>query len=482
MALKTYDEQALVRILAEHPGVAEALSSLPQAGVITKENFSYHLTGLERFHLDRLQWHVNRAGGLGSSDMGAILRGFHPDYSGETGFGDAFKVIEHKLFMRLPDFETEHTKRGVTLEDLARAVLHQRFSAQTDTAALDAVRNGKSPESMPWLRGEPDDIVIIGGKRWLLDYKVPNVATNEIEFDYKVQMHHLKLLTDHHGVQIEGMLLVKLDLAPEVAQTLVRDFPTMDQQARQQLVHSLATLNLPGHGVRVLPVTLDTKLMNDIALTGQQVWNDYVMTGNVPKPKIDAIQVLSQQDVDKITHLANVYAMAKYTANDLDKKATEARIEMAKILKAGNVNAEMIEWPTDVISIKQKKLGKELIEEARLYGAQDSQIGKEKYSEQALLDEIRRLGGDPESPALKEIVPDAATAAQFLENMGVSTVDTDDVAVRLLTNKRAKTFLDASTKGVIDAFEQVAGGMDSAVEPQAVAESAASPAPGPRMG
>lgn len=453
------DPDKLAAAFARVPGLADAASNLPQLSVIPKETLSWHITGLERFHSEEAVWHLERAAGFGSSDIGAILRTFNASYAHEVGFNDGYKVLEQKLCLRLPDYQNIHMERGTVLEDLAARVFKAKTGAVTDQAALDHLSAARPAPAHPWLRGNPDDIILSGSTRVLVDYKVPNTIiphedpTEGVEFDYRCQVHHLSAAARAAGIPIQGMMIAKLDLAPQVAQSLVARYPDMDEQDRDSLAQSIVSLDMPGFGMRLCPVPHDEQLMTDILNTGNAIWSQYVMTGQIPNPKQDATHVLTEDELNTLIKHQHAYGMAKSMVSDLNRLANEAGKEISELLKIKQINPETIDWPSNLVSIRQKKLdNKTLVQLAQEYGASDESISTEKYSEELLLAEIERLGGDRDSANLKEMVVDPAKAEYFLAEIGVETMS-DEVALRVSSAKKNKELLGKLTSEALAAFE-----------------------------
>lgn len=442
---RKYDPEALAKALGQYPELEQAIGQLPQLSAISKEDMSWNVSRLAHFHGERSVWHVHRAAGFGSSDMGAIMRTFNPKYKNTTGFGCGYKILEQKLFKRLPDFSNEHMERGTKLESLAAAVFKTKFNAVTDEAAMQRVAQAKPPETLEWLRANPDDIVLIGGKRYLVDYKVPNTVTDEVEFDYEAQLHHLTAVAQAAGVKIDGMLLGKLDLAPEFAQSLVARYEEMPQDMKQKLVQSVVDMDMPGHRMLAVPVAYNQELMSDMLVTGGQVWGECVMMGKVPYPTQQAQELFDPQTIQYVESNLIKYASAKRIVADLDMIADGIGRDLSEFCKLKNINPDKVDWAVKVASLRQKKLdSKTMIATAQQYGAGEADISTEKYSEQLLLAEIQRLGGDPDAQGLKEPVLDAKKAEYFLAEIGVDTLS-DEVALRVSHSKKNKEFIDGLT-------------------------------------
>lgn len=153
--------------------------------------------------------------------MGALVSFYRGESS--SGFNTIKEVVEGKLMQRLPSFETFHMRRGNALEDLARKVFLKKSFGSVDLAAMNALSIANKLPGYEFMVGNPDDIVIINGKRFVVDYKVPNTFSDTIEFDYEVQLHHYATLAKIAGVRIDGLILAKLDIPPQLAEHLTKN-------------------------------------------------------------------------------------------------------------------------------------------------------------------------------------------------------------------------------------------------------------------
>lgn len=475
-------QKQFVAVLAKNPPLAEELGRLPHKDLLKVDDIARHVVSLDRFHGERAAWHMRRAAGFGSSDIGSILRTFNPTYANETGFGDGFKVIAQKLLQRLPDFENEHMRRGTLLEDLVRRTYRARYGLQTDEAALKTFAQTPPSREAPWLRGQPDDIVMIGNKRFLIDYKVPNQPSNEVEFDYKAQLHHLLAHCENAGIQIDGVMLVKLNLPPVEAQQLVNNShmspellqmkaEMLAQQDSNNIKHNMALAEQfhPGDRaaqaewlksqpvglLQLVKVERDEQLMRDMLATGTQVWNQTVMQGVMPKPKLNAFAEMSEETLASFNNPLMAYAKHKQMESFHKRRAAEAKDDFVGRVQAAAIDAEAYDWPRKLVSVRSKQLGKEeAVALAVEHGALPDEISKPVPSVDAMKAKIAELGGDPEAPELAELTPDGALAADWLKEHGISTADpTGDLVLRVSASKANKQFLEEQTAGAISAAE-----------------------------
>lgn len=417
----------------------ETLASLPQASMINQADAERWMAAIMRYHAKRAVWHAKRLKGIGGSEMGAVIRGLNN--LKESGFSTLSRVVEQKLMKRLPEFETVHMKRGTALEDLARRAFLYRYKAQQDLSALRAVAGSEGRPGYEWLVGNPDDFVLINGKRFLADYKVPSSFDEEIAFDYRVQLHHYGLQAQMANVKIDGMILAKLDIAPELAASLVARIPSMSEYALDDLAQSIARVDMPGMRVVGFVVEKSRDLQMDILDCGATAWNDYVLAGVVPPKPREQLVELDDQRMLSVAQFQHQYAMAKAGIKYLEQVAKAAASEIGKNLEGVDIVDKAL--PLSLVTVTPNGLrDSALIAEAKSRGAKPEEIGTATgYSVTALLEEIKKLNGDPEAAHLKaEPAPSADKAKEYLENLGVDLAQFVDpgISLRMSTRKKDK--------------------------------------------
>jgi len=175
------------------------------------------LADVARADPQRLLWHARRLRGFGGSETGTLVanrRGAPGDF-GES----ARHVIERKLLLAPVRRPTADQRRGLDMEPLIQHHFMTQFAsldARRDEAAYQAIATGVGP--LPYLRYSPDDVAVLGGRRYLIDYKSPTQVdlmddgSAPVMFGYGVQLHTGRLVAQQQGVPIDGMLLVQWDI------------------------------------------------------------------------------------------------------------------------------------------------------------------------------------------------------------------------------------------------------------------------------
>lgn len=380
------------------------VDSLPQSSVVKPEDRQRWIEGVMRWHRARAEWHVRRLYGLGGSEIGPVVRHFLDRT--ESGFTNIQRVVEQKLLQRLPEYQTSHMRRGTELEPLARLAFMYKYRAEQDKAAIAAMARPHGREGYGWLLGNPDDIVTLNGKRWLPDYKVPSSYDEEVPFDYEAQLHHYDLGARFRGIKCDGgLLLVKLDLEPELAASLT------EKMAKQGISHedldlmaqTIARANVPGLRVMAIMVEPRKQMHVDILDCGAECWNSLVLRGVVPQLGNAEKNVLLDHDIaQQVAQYQQQYLMAKAASSQLES-ISDAAAQGLKETLAG-FDLKQVKLPLTMVKATEKvDLDKEaVIAEAIERGATPEELLDEKraYSIPALVEEIKRLGGNAEDPGL----------------------------------------------------------------------------------
>jgi len=419
----------------------QTLDRLPQFDVIAQEDAARWIDGITRYHASRADWHAKRLHGIGGSEMGAVVSFFRGER--HTGFNSVTEIVEGKLMKRLPSFETFHMRRGNALEDLARQVYLKKHGAVIDHAAMAAMASARKRAGYEFMVGNPDDIVIKNGRRYIPDYKVPSTFSDEIDFDYEVQLHHYATLANIAGIRIDGLELAKLDIPSEMAEHLTQNVSSFSPQRISDIAASIAAMDTPGCRIVALPVELKRSLQSEILAAGKECWNDYVLKGVVPR-----FAQRGKLELDKVTELRvaqyqQQYIMAKSGITYLDSVAKKAQAGINGAL--AEVDFEGKALPLAVVTVRPNKLDAErVIAEAKYLGAtpEELQADKRGYSIAALVSELSLRGVDVDSPHLYEQTMDLAKAEAYLRDRGVDTkqLRKDGVIVELARQKDAKEF------------------------------------------
>lgn len=423
------------------------MQGLPQGHQIDEASKARWASWIQRFDPDRAAWHFERLKGIGGSEMGAVVRGVQG--LSHSGFSTITKVVEQKLLQRMPLRQDSNMLRGTVLEHLARLATQYRYNAAIDSDAIRASAAGVPKPGYEWLKGNEDDALIIKGRRLLADYKVPSTFSENIDFDYEVQLHHYGLKGRMAGVKYDGYLLVKLDLAPELAASLTTKFPTMTTAEQHQLARTIAAADVPGMRVVALGVPHDHNLDVQILESGRYAWEEYVLKGVVPQIKPAELIKLSDADTIRLADYQKQYAMAKAGMNHLQTVVTAAEAGIQQLL--AGVDLDSGDLPINIVNISKKNFDKTaMVEEAISLGASADDLVSEKagYDVGALVEEIRVLNGDPTAAHLFDKTPDPSKAKTYLEQLdgfSLETLRQPGVSVAISRKKKDKEISEGMT-------------------------------------
>lgn len=428
---------------------------LPQSDHIDQEQSVDWLKKTIKWHPNKVDWLTTRLNGLGGSEIGAVLRGLIPEYGHLDGFSSIDKVVKSKLLQRLPEFETPEMRRGIMLEPLARATFLARYKAKRDKHALAVVAAAITDKEYPWLKGNPDDIVIMpDSKRYVVDYKVPSAIPSETPFDYKCQLNHYSLIAKRNGIDIDGLIIVNLDLAPDMGLALSDKVAAgnMTESEIVTLANTIAITNVAGFGLvsRVMPV--DEKLQDMILEYGALCWNEMVCKGIVPSPN-RGMMTLSKADEEHIGNYQRQYAIAREGVKRLNAISQKAVAAIEEKLAGKDFDKKV--FNETLVGISPKPIDKnKAVHEALSLGADESELldRKKKYSIEALVEEIKHLKGDPNADHLYERVYDIKKVQTFLLEQGydIASLHEEGVTLRVSTRKADKERLSE----LAESFEQ----------------------------
>lgn len=271
-------------------------------------------------------WHARRLRGIGSSEIGCCVQSARGNF---TPFQSARDVALSKLMILAPDAGTGDTRRGNHLEPMIRDMFHAKFGTRSETAMMDAMQNVIVPGA-PWMVGNPDDLCVIDGTLYIVDYKAPRPSTLEdnqkadgVDFDYVCQLHHLQTIGRAAGLKIRGRLLCALD------------YNNWDLDVRA--------------------VPFDGKLLEEMMQVGNELWNEFILKGDAPvMPSRPVFSDLKKDDEKVLNDLARQFVIAKtMNIKSLDRLesiqkeiagvASKYQLLDAKIkLTGGSVKAKMV--------------------------------------------------------------------------------------------------------------------------------------------
>lgn len=158
-------------------------------------------------------WHINRLKGFGGSDMVVLMQ----EYLGERPpFSNSEQILREKLLLSVPKVTNCNMLIGTKLEENARNALKNYFLDQNISYEVDIESKNKILKyskkinrNNNWLVGNPDDILLINGKRCIVDYKVSMININEYNTPnyYKYQLLHYKLLAKEADINIDKLFI-----------------------------------------------------------------------------------------------------------------------------------------------------------------------------------------------------------------------------------------------------------------------------------
>lgn len=227
---------------------------------------------------------------------------------------------------------------------------------------------------MPWLVGNPDDLVMVKGRRLLPDYKVPSTYSEHVEFDYSAQLHHYALGARLRGIQIDGLVLAKLDLSPATAEDLVQRLEGASLEEIERVGRLIAEADLPGFRVVAQVIEQSKSMYVDILATGKLYWEDFVLQGAIPKPVAKPPLPVSEEQLSAIGALETQYAKLGAAKGMLEREQKN----VAALLTAAisGIDAEKFSTPLGLVIPKVAEAVKEdeLIAAAMECGAEESDL------------------------------------------------------------------------------------------------------------
>lgn len=197
--------------------VWDIINALPQREAIVEGDARHWVEDVVGRYGDLAKWHAIRAGGFGGSQIGALIRNFH-GLRADHG-QSARDIVAGALLRQVPQEPNEHMRRGIAMEASHREWFLRKYDACRDEEGLRILSKGTGPR--PWMRYSPDELAFMVNpagdvgevQRWLGDYKSPSeVEQNDrVSFQYVAQLHMGRLVCEHNGVLVDGMILSQFD-------------------------------------------------------------------------------------------------------------------------------------------------------------------------------------------------------------------------------------------------------------------------------
>ncbi|WP_143516152.1 hypothetical protein [Pusillimonas sp. T2] len=200
---------------------------LPQRDQLQESDLAQWIGFVSSTMPEQALWHITRAGGVGGSEIGGLVRNF-------MGHRADFMFSAHdwaldKLFRRFPTPQTADMRRGIENEAAHRNRFYADYVCDREGKAFE--RLAKAKGSLSWMRYSPDDVVVFRervtipmqggaieiepGQIFLIDYKAPSsvVAEDAVSFQYMCQLNMGAILAQEQGIALSGTMLSQFDWA-----------------------------------------------------------------------------------------------------------------------------------------------------------------------------------------------------------------------------------------------------------------------------
>jgi hypothetical protein len=263
---------------------------LPQGRLLDDTSVERWIEAVYAIEAPRLLWHVRRAGGFGGSEIGNLV-------AWESGIYDVWTsprdLVRSKLLYATPEPSSDDAQRGLIMEAYIRRMAETRIPGfERDTRALEALRGGRHKD-YSWMIGTPDDVILIGGKRYAIDYKAPKKHIRDeylkkgISLDYRAQLSHYRQIGESIGLTFYGVANIFSN-----ADALALHGFHFFEAVQSGKASSIDTYTPPRLDDDFDIVVHDEDPELDLALriAGEKYWQKYVMRGDLPpmavKPRI----------------------------------------------------------------------------------------------------------------------------------------------------------------------------------------------------
>lgn len=327
-----------------------------------------------------LEQHLRRLGGFGASEIGVLVEERRGGYS---PFATARELVARKLLLEFPAPADEHMRRGIAMEPLIR----EAFLRQTGATRLEGLTRqvaAHSPARHPWMQCTPDDFVELDGRLVLVDYKAPVEPLAALSLPYACQLHQIGLIAEDLGYPVDGRALV--------------------------------AWNHPRGRPEVLVCAFDPALATEIVEAGEHYW-DCVLRGELPPwPARGGLALnladLSPEAKAELEALAERWLRLEVLAKESERLTEEARTALAERCRSHGLAETVDSGP---VRIKPRAVWDPDAVAARLAAGERARFERPRYDIARLAEQVRALGGDPETArTADEAALDLDAAARWL--------------------------------------------------------------------
>lgn len=197
----------------------EAIKSLPQAPAIFADEGRAERWIEAAYAADpeRLMKHIERAGSLTGTELGVAAIEFS---GGFDPFDSLRDIVRRKLLMETPTPPNAAMEIASALKPHAKQLFHEKFKSLGCVVDENALAATLSVSEMPWATPAIDDVVLIDGKRILVNYTVTvsdneTYSRSEIPTRYVIQMQLGAIALEKAGFPVDGVVFAPLVKDPD---------------------------------------------------------------------------------------------------------------------------------------------------------------------------------------------------------------------------------------------------------------------------
>lgn len=344
--------------------VIAAIDRLRHRAALKDEDIQSWVSVVMQRDPERALWHVDRADGVSASSVYGYIAHHKGLYS---PFKTARQLDLERLLKSAPQAQNSNTLRGTVMEGVIQRMALETYGGIRLVDGLAQISAQRGIKPCPSLRGNPDDLVSVGGKTCLWDYKSPLIAKDEesdVLSEYLAQLHQYILLAHAAQVSVSRMAIINLvapaDLLTDMAQDLERDLIAKDKaaftQRQQEFAEILMRLsNMRGQAsVRLVaqPIPFDAQLAKDLISAANDA-DARAMRGEIaPWPQRAEVELdedARERGRQLQTRMTRVVTLSKA----LEQESNAIRSELTAIVKDKDIKGKKAPFP--MLSIVEKR-------------------------------------------------------------------------------------------------------------------------------
>lgn len=309
--------------------IKSAIAQFPHANQLKQKDLKSWLVEVGASDPSRIYWHLDRATGIGGSDIGVLLleaMGQTPPF-GRTGV----QLANDKLLKNTPEAPLPHMMRGIYLEEPLIEAIINIYGGTRDLFSEKAIQEADVPNR----NGNVDFYWSLTGQKILVDTKVPISATeaentgsdNAKLFSYKSQVHHYDLIGESLGIKADKLVIAELDVPVELADQWVSIIKSDSENGKSLVADQMTTLlagEKPGMRINFIVVEPDLEINihgkpTSIRDAIPQVADDFMqhlINGEAITAHVEEYQPLTQETQNLVTdteiRLGNLRAISEY--------------------------------------------------------------------------------------------------------------------------------------------------------------------------